>query len=180
MSANTNSTDQHFYVVIISNGDKLSSTIFQLITKSSLTRKTKTSIFYLSISPLTTPEQMAAPKMAKGNPQQTSSLSYQLLQPSVQMLHNTIYQHNTKLFVCLQCSHFTSLQQLVYSSNRLNIMKASIINTLNIFFALVIFTPFVYTQTSSKVSCKNATEKTISLKADYMQPTEQAYLINIR
>jgi len=57
-------------------------------------------------------------------------------------------------------------------------MKASIINTLNIFFALVIFTPFVYTQTSSKVSCKNATEKTISVKADYEQQTKQANFVN--
>jgi hypothetical protein len=53
-------------------------------------------------------------------------------------------------------------------------MKASIINTLNIFFALVIFTPFVYTQTPNKVSCKNTTEKMISAKADCEQPTEQA------
>jgi hypothetical protein len=58
-------------------------------------------------------------------------------------------------------------------------MKASIINTLNIFFALVIFTPFVYTQTPNKVSCKNTTEKMISAKADCEQPTEQANLINI-
>jgi len=58
-------------------------------------------------------------------------------------------------------------------------MKASILNTLNIFFALVIFTPFVYTQTTSKVSCKNATKKTIFINADYEQPTQQASLINI-
>jgi len=57
-------------------------------------------------------------------------------------------------------------------------MKALIVNTLNIFFTLVIFTPFVYTQTSSKPMSKNANEKTIILKVGCQQQTEQAYLIN--
>ena len=136
-------------------------------------------IFHLSASTWQLLSSFQPKKMQKDNVRRTISASHQLLQPPATMLHNTIYQHNTNLFVCLQCSHFRLLQQPVYSSNRLNIMKASIINTLNLFFTLVIFTPFVYTQTPCKVSCKNTTEKTISLKADYMQPTEQANLLNI-
>lgn len=59
------------------------------------------------------------------------------------------------------------------------LMKAAIVNILNIIFTLVIFTPFVYTQTSGKHSCKNATEKIITVNATCGEPTEQVYLINI-
>lgn len=58
-------------------------------------------------------------------------------------------------------------------------MKAAIGNTLNILFTLVIFTPFVYTQTSVKHSWKNTAEKTITVNAASGEPTQQTYLIDI-
>jgi hypothetical protein len=62
---------------------------------------------------------------------------------------------------------------------RCTLMKAIIVNTLNILFTLVIFTPFVYTQTSVKHSCKNAAEKTITVNAASVEPIQQTYLIDI-
>jgi len=59
-------------------------------------------------------------------------------------------------------------------------MKTSIINTINVLIALVIFTPYVYTQTASKVSCKNDTEKIISIHAASEKTSEYVYSINRR
>lgn len=58
-------------------------------------------------------------------------------------------------------------------------MKAAIVNTLNILFTLVIFTPFVYTQTSVKHSWKNAAEETIIINPASGKPTQQTYLLDI-
>ena len=58
-------------------------------------------------------------------------------------------------------------------------MKAAIVNTLNILFTLVIFTPFVYTQTSVKDSWKNAAEKIIIVNPASGKPTQQTYLLDI-
>jgi hypothetical protein len=60
-------------------------------------------------------------------------------------------------------------------------MKAAIVNILNTLFALVIFTPFVYTQTSTsdKHSCKNAKEKIITVNAFSGEQIKQVHLIDI-
>ena len=58
-------------------------------------------------------------------------------------------------------------------------MKTTIVNTLNILFTLVIFIPFVYTQTSCKPLCKNTTGETINIKATSKQSVECVYLINL-
>jgi hypothetical protein len=59
-----------------------------------------------------------------------------------------------------------------------NLMKTSIVNILNILFTLVIFTPFVYTQTTNKFAHKHTNEKTIIVRAAGEQPKEQVHLIN--
>jgi len=54
-------------------------------------------------------------------------------------------------------------------------MKTSVTYTLNVLFTLFIFTPFVYNQTSSKMECKNATEKTMTTKTSSDTFTEYVY-----
>lgn len=58
-------------------------------------------------------------------------------------------------------------------------MKAAIVNTLNILFALFIFTPFVYTQTSVKHSWESTAEKTIVVNSAFGEPIQQTYLLDI-
>jgi len=54
-------------------------------------------------------------------------------------------------------------------------MKTSITYTLNVLFTLVIFTPFVYTQTSNKISQNGGKANIVK---EVTKPTEQTYLIN--
>jgi hypothetical protein len=95
-------------------------------------------------------------------------------------LHNIIYQHNRNLFVCLHSRYSGSIRQLnsVNTHDTLNIVKKLIVNALNILFTLILFSPFVYTQTTSKLPNKIITEKKLPLKIDNEQPTEQNCLTN--